>query len=55
MTSLSATAAVFLNCGPNLAPEIFVPIELKGPLYSVGAYGFGSNDSWCAMPPGRKM
>src|SRR5437660_950974 len=25
------------------------------PRYSIGAFGFGSQVSWCAAPPGRKM
>ena len=38
----------------NTSP-VFVLIVPSSPRYSIGANGLGSNDSWWAMPPGRKM
>ena len=52
---LSAIFAVSTKCSPNSSPSIFVFTCPTGPRYSTGARGLGSQDSWCAIPPGRKM
>src|SRR4051812_21717829 len=55
IVSLSAIWAVFGRVWQNDSPSILVAIEPSSPRYSIGANGLGSNDSWCAMPPGMKM
>ena len=53
--SLSATWAVWGSVSLNCSPSILVGIEPISPRYSIGANGLGSNVSWWAIPPGRKM
>ncbi len=53
--SLSATWAVWGSVWLNFSPSILVAIEPMSPRYSIGANGLGSNVSWWAIPPGRKM
>src|SRR5687768_1003811 len=52
---LSATSAVFGRHSLKNTPSSFVLMEFISPRYSIGAFGFGSNVSWWADPPGRKM
>src|SRR3954464_4369037 len=52
---LSATWAVFCMNSLKTSPSSLVFPVPSGPRYSIGASGLGSNDSWAAMPPGRKM
>ena len=52
---LSAIWAVWGSVSQNDSPSIFVAIEPSSPRYSIGANGLGSNVSWWAIPPGRKM
>ena len=52
---LSAIWAVLGRVSQNGSPSILVGIGFSSPRYSIGANGLGSNVSWWAMPPGRKM
>src|SRR4051812_25545484 len=47
---LSATSASCLRCSLKTSPAMRVFTVPKGPRYSMGAYGLGSNDSCDAMP-----
>ncbi len=53
--SLSAICAVLGRVSLKTSPSIFVFTVPNSPRYSTGANGLGSNVSWWAMPPGRKM
>src|SRR3954452_15702363 len=53
--SLSATWAVLARHSLKYTPSILVLIEFISPRYSMGALGLGSQVSWWAAPPGRKM
>src|SRR3954453_22617838 len=52
---LSAIFAMFGTFSLKTSPFSAVGTVPNGPRYSIGAYGLGSNDSCCAIPPGRKM
>ena len=53
--SLSATWAVLGKVSLKNSPSILVGMCDSSPRYSTGANGLGSNVSWWAIPPGRKM
>src|SRR3954447_6226552 len=55
MASLSATWAVCFRHSLRKTPSSLVWTTPISPRYSIGAFGFGSHDSWWAAPPGRKM
>src|ERR1035441_7455502 len=52
---LSAMSAVCLSCSAKYTPSSLVFTVPSGPRYSIGTRSLGSNDSWAAMPPGRKI
>src|SRR4051812_37336307 len=52
---LLAIWAVLGRVWQNDSPSILVAIAASSPRYSMGANGLGSNVSWWAIPPGRKM
>ena len=52
---LSAICAVSLRCSENTSPvEVGVHGSQRPAIFDRSS-GLGSNDSWCAIPPGRKM
>src|ERR687898_478070 len=55
MASLSATWAVCFRHSLKNTPSSLVGMTAISPRYSIGAFGFGSNVSWWAAPPGKKM